>query len=599
MHTVMRHPLTVFFTGLISIGCLAQSVRTGPTNRSSVATRANLAKNQVKVVAGVVEQGGTVRYLPRVDVRVFPQKYAEAERSATATYTSEIERLRQIRDAKYKDITDRRKAELQQAEDRYNQQLRIALTNFKFDPADGVPGCADYESILQRTELCSQYGIGQKVQLSSQLRKWMTRPALIGTFDPQTFKADKTPYSRDQRGALLAVPFSEYEQVPEFQNQIQKAAQKERSQSHVAAGGALSDEAQHSVVTRFTTEWTAAASKTSYYGRSDLAKFGYLTFDFILTAHKELEKSGQLALRKNTDPLLLAYMNAKDEINSKYDSQQAAADTEFQAAAKSAEQHRAALLDVAARSTPPIATASTSLQGDTVISLSTGIYSLYAEDTTTDHHYRWALPIAVRNQPQTVELTDANALKATAETMASASAQPSYPKATDLTATQKAEYDLRYGSRLLGSWSKVCSAGGARSHAEDRLLLNDSPLGFGFAVMCTSDNVFNTLRMNDNDIAARMFRDYVTPYLRALPSDLKGTGGSQAFETVSVNVLASSKSFADEYATGNLFWLDYVFRLADVESFASQKIDAQQLLDRGHITNDRIGRITVKLVGAN
>jgi hypothetical protein len=599
MHFVMRHIRTVLLTGLLSIGCLAQSTRTSPTNRSSVPPRTSLAKSQVKILAGVVEQGGTVRYLPRVDVRVFPQKYADAERGATATYTSELERLRQIRDAKYKDVTDHRKTELQQAEDRYNQQLRTALANFKFDPPDGVPSCADYVSILQRTELCSQYSVGQKIQLSSQLRKWMAHPALIGAFDPQTFKADKTPYARDHRAGLLAIPLSDYEQIPEFQSQIQKVVRKERSQAHIPAAGTLSDEAQHSAVARFATEWTAAASKATYFGRSDLAKFGSLTFDFISTAHKELEKSVQMALRKNTDPPLLAFMNAKDEINSKYDSQQAAADTEFQAAAKSAEEHRTTLLAVAAKSTPPVATASTSLQGDTVMSLAVGTYALYAEDTTTDHHYRWALPIAMRNQPQTVELTDANALKATAENVASASAQPSYPKASDLTTTQRAEYDLRYGSRLLGSWSKVCSASGTRAHSEDRLLLNDSPLGFGFAVMCTSDNVFNTLRMNDNDIAARMFRDYVTAYLRVLPSDLKGTGGSQAFETVSVNVLASSKSFADEYATANVFWLNYVFRLADVESFASQKIDAQQLLDRGHITNDRIGRITVKLVAAN
>ncbi|MGC2745707.1 MAG: hypothetical protein WA672_21265, partial [Candidatus Angelobacter sp.] len=68
---------------------------------------------------------------------------------------------------------------------------------------------------------------------------------------------------------------------------------------------------------------------------------------------------------------------------------------------------------------------------------------------------------------------------------------------------------------------------------------------------------------------------------------------------LSVEVLTSSKSFADEYAVAHSFWLNYVFRLADVESFAAQKIDAQQLLDRGHITNDQIGRITMKLVGAN
>jgi hypothetical protein len=597
MHIVMRH-LTLLLTGLLSIGCLAQSARTASTNRSTAA-RANLAKSQVKVVAGVVEQGGTVRYLPRVEVRVFPQKYADAERNATAAYTADLERLRQIRDSKYKDITDRRRAELKEQEDRYNQQLQTLLASFRFDAVDGIPSCADYDSILHQTQICATYSTGRKMQLSSQLRKWMAHPALIGTFDPQTFRADKTPYSRDQRAALLAIPLNVYEQVPEFQTQVQKAEQKERSQAHVATGATMPEDAQHAAVTRFLNEWAVAAGKQNYFGRDDLTKFGSLTFDFVSTGHKELEKSAQAALRKNTDQALLAYIRAKDEINSKYDSQQAAADAEFQSGAKAAEEHRASILQAAAKATPPLATATTSLQGDTIFSLAAGSYALYAEDTTTDHHYRWTVPIAVRSQSQTIELTDANALKATAETVASASAQPSYPKASELNATQKAEYDLRYGSRLLGSWNRICSSIGTRSHAEERLLLNDSPLGFGFVVMCTSDSVFNTLRMNDNDVAARTFRDYVATYLRALPSDLKGTGGSQVFETVSVEVLTSSKSFADEYAVAHSFWLNYVFRLADVESFAAQKIDAQQLLDRAHITNDQIGRITVKLVGAN
>lgn len=597
MYIAMRHICAVPAAIFIAIACSAQTNRTPAASRRAATPQ---AKSQVKVVAGIVEQGGTVRYLPRVDVRVFPQKYANAERTATATYTSELEQLRQVRDTKYKDITDHRRAELKQAEDRYNEQLKTVLASFRFEPAEGIPGCIDFEPLLQRTNLCSQHSFGQKIQWSNQLRKVLAHPALIGSFDPTSFKADKTPYARSQRLALLAVPLSDYENVPEFQDQIRKAVQKERSQAHLASGVALADEAQRSAVSRFVTEWAGSPGKTKLMtGRPAIEGFGFLTFDFISTLHKELEKSVELALKRNTDPPLLAYIKAKDGINGNYDSQQAAADTEFQAEAKSAEKRRAAALEAAARATPPAASASTTLQGDVVLSLAAGTYAIFAEDTTTDHHYRWSLPITVRGQAQTLELTDANALKATADTVASASAQPSYPKASEMTATQKAEYDLRYGSRLLGSWNRVCSVGGNDSQAESRLRLTDSPLGFGFVVVCSSDSVFNTLRMNDNDIASRVFRDYAAPYLRGLPEDLKGTGGSQAFETVTIEVLASAKSFADEYAAAHYFWLRYAFRLADVESFASQKIDAQQLLDRGHIINDSIGRITVKLTGAN
>jgi hypothetical protein len=39
-----------------------------------------------------------------------------------------------------------------------------------------------------------------------------------------------------------------------------------------------------------------------------------------------------------------------------------------------------------------------------------------------------------------------------------------------------------------------------------------------------------------------------------------------------------------------------MFRIAAVERYARQTIDAQQLLDRGHSSHEKIGRINVKLV---
>jgi hypothetical protein len=103
--------------------------------------------------------------------------------------------------------------------------------------------------------------------------------------------------------------------------------------------------------------------------------------------------------------------------------------------------------------------------------------------------------------------------------------------------------------------------------------------------------------MTDNDMAGRFFKDLVALYLQALPEDLRTIGGSQAFEAVSLRITGRKKSFAEEYAVGDSFVLTYAFRIADVESYANQKIDAQQLLDRGHITYGQ-GRINVRLVSA-
>ena len=98
-------------------------------------------------------------------------------------------------------------------------------------------------------------------------------------------------------------------------------------------------------------------------------------------------------------------------------------------------------------------------------------------------------------------------------------------------------------------------------------------------------------------IAGRSFKDRVAPYLQGLPQDLRTIGGSQAFEEVSLRITGRKKGFAEEYAVGDPFVLTYIFRVSDVESYANQKIDAQQLLDRGHTTCDQ-GRISVRLVSA-
>jgi hypothetical protein len=197
--------------------------------------------------------------------------------------------------------------------------------------------------------------------------------------------------------------------------------------------------------------------------------------------------------------------------------------------------------------------------------------------------------------PQVLELTDANAQQLAPNAIASATVSRNYPTAKEMSNTDQAEYKLRYGSRLLKTWQTVTVLHDAKASGGE-LALEDTPFGFGLAVMATSDNVFNTLRMSDNDIAARFFRELIAPYLQSLPTDLKSTGGSDAFQAVKISILGSKKSFADKYAVGDSLLLSFVFRISDVESFAMQKIDAQQLLDRAHITESGVGWITVKLI---
>jgi hypothetical protein len=294
---------------------------------------------------------------------------------------------------------------------------------------------------------------------------------------------------------------------------------------------------------------------------------------------------------------LSAFIAAKDGINAKYDSQQAAADTSFRLGAEGAERKFAAGIDAAMKRMPPVRETTTSLQGETVLTVPAGDFTIVAEDTTTDRRLRWSIPVpSVREPFHTMELTDANALKATPTTIASPAAQVSYPKAANLSATERAEYYLRYGSRLLKSWTSTAVIHEAIP-AGDNLEVVDGPLGFGFQLQASSTSVFNTLRMTDNDMAGRFFKDLVAPYLQVLPQDLRTIGGSQAFEAVSLRITGRKKSFLEKYAIGDSFALTYAFRVADVESYANQKIDAQQLLDRGHITHDQ-GRINVRLVSA-
>jgi hypothetical protein len=436
-----------------------------------------------------------------------------------------------------------------------------------------------------------------------RLRRLLVHPAAIGAYDPRTFNQQSAPIVRNQalakldalEAALSAIPLESYQQVPEFSQQIDRAVKKEMDQAKLKGTTPLPPEIADAAVRRFVRAWFYEAITSSTWR---VQKFGNIRPGFFLTAATLLEAASRRAVKSATDKPLSVYVAAKDAINASYDARQAEAAATFKRAAEAAERKRAAALDAAIKRTPPVQETSTSLQGEAALTVPPGDFTIIAEDTTTDQHLRWSIPVPRdRASPPTIELTDANALKATVTTIASAAPQPTYPKAAGLSETDRAEYNLRYGSRLLKSWASASLLRGALPVGDDLELL-DSPMGFAFQLRAESTNVFNTLRMTDNDMAARFFKDILAPYLQALPSDLRTTGGSQAFEAVSLRVAGRKKSFADQYAVGERFVLTYTFRVADVESYAKQIIDAQQLLDRSHITHDQVGRITVKLVAA-
>jgi len=190
---------------------------------------------RIKLVAGIVGEGGTVRYLPRVTVRLVPRAYSDAERVATDAYSAEIEVLKQTRDASIKKLVEGRRSELAGAKEEHDKELRRALENLTLDPLSVVPDCLTFFD----GSPCDQ-DRGQerfRVHLSPQLRKLLVHPAAIGTFDVRTFNQENSPIVRDQRGALSAIPLERYQQVPEFRKEIQGAIKKERDQANAHSSG--------------------------------------------------------------------------------------------------------------------------------------------------------------------------------------------------------------------------------------------------------------------------------------------------------------------------------------------------------------------------
>jgi hypothetical protein len=574
--------------------CEAQA----PIKKTTLPSQAK-PKVQLRIVAGVVGSDGTVRYLPRVDVRLMPSTFGEAESALTTEFNTRAERRRAELDDSLKALVGKRKAELAIEEDHYRRNLEEKLAVFHPSVVSLVPRCLTVSKISDREpESCrttnTYTSIEYRIVPSDALREFVASKDIIGDFDPRTFTYNK---SRVAGGlSFSGVRIEKLAVIPEFS----KEATKILKSLKVANGQTVQDSVSYEAAGQLLAEWRKAATRRSYIGeqRSGLGKYSYLHPNDVSFLVKQIEISLTKERRALSNEILQRHIAAKDTINSRYDAEQASLDAAYRVELEQLEAERTKKLAEASAKFKPITTGQTSLQGDFSVSVPGGSYALYAEDTTTERRFRWMMPIKAAPSMATIELTDANALKGPAVAFASASTSAAYPMARELTEDERAEYDLRYGHRILKSWAHAAILHDVTANSEE-LYVEDTPLGFGFHVLGTSTVVFNNLRVSDNDVASRFFKEVVSNFLKEVPDDLKNTGGLKAFEAVSISVIGSSKSFAEEYAIGIPFTITYTFKVSDVESFALDKIDSQQLLDRGQIKDSRTGRVKVLLTSAH
>jgi uncharacterized protein GlcG (DUF336 family) len=586
---------------LLTFGALAGFAQT----HSAVQPHTATVQKQLSVVAGIVAADGTVKYLPRVNIELMPKSYQAAEQKATAEYKSEIDALSAEREGKIRDLVEGRQKELAAARQKYGQDLADSLQAVSLTPAQALPSCVKATLILDQYDSCDgSYSIGDRLALSTPLQALLASPLIVGTFNPRTFTAGTTPAAMNLSNALNGIPFRSYLAVPEFSKFMALMLKKDSKllkaklgTDKITADTELPVDLASELTSQFVSSWihNSEAYKSHELYADDAMKqsFGGISSTIVAFSLDQMEISAKSAIKTAREAPMKRYIADKDSIDVHYDNLQLQADSAMKAASEAAEKKRSDALAAVRELHPSLQQVTTSLQGQATILVPQTGGVLYAEDVTTDRHLRWEIAVVPAHLPKVLELTDANALVATPQEAASAAATPVFPHAATLSAMQLDEYDLRYGSRLLKTWRLVALSHDA-TVVQDQLAVTDSPLGFAFSVSSVSDNVYNTLRMKDNDIAVAYFKQLIAPYLQEVPNDLKSTGGSQAFEAVSMSVVGSKKDFSEEYAVGQTFTITYVFRLADVESFVAEKIDTQQLLDRGHISQDDIGRISVK-----
>jgi hypothetical protein len=597
--------LTGFLLVAYALGGFAQTNQSTPAGRAAAPPRpAAPAPKVLQVVAGIVGSDGTVKYLPRVQVLLMPKGYQGAEAGANAFYKSEMDAASADREKKVAVFIEERRNDLNQARQKYESELSEAIAKVTITPLQAAPNCVTAFATGNLYYECRTNSTFD-IHLSDQFRTFLTSAQILGSFKPDTFSAKNAPGSRDLKAAMATIPFRDYLSCPEFEKAA-KFVVKKNSKSlkqvvgtdSITSSTVLSDEVSARLSGALANVWVVISEKAN----TDFSSGTFITeyfhglpsgaVDYLL---KQIEGAATQAVDHGKFEVLSKYIAEKDKINLHYDSLQREADDAMNAASDSAEKKLVDALAEARRIYRPLQETTTSLQGQATITVPSTGGILYAEDMTTDRHLKWAVPILGGKVPKTLELTDSNAIPVTPKgsTAVAKSAAKAFPTAKSLTDEQRDEYHLRYGTRLMRSW-ELQSAAHSLTSSQHKLILDDTPMGFGFVVIGGSTDVFNTLRMDDNKIAVRFFKDLVIPFLQGVPSDLKATGGENAFEAVSVSIVGSKKDFSQEYAIGQSVTVNYVFRIADLESFVAQKIDTQQLLDRGHISQDGVGRISLK-----
>lgn len=586
-----------FLSLLCAFSCLAQTHP--PTSPAHAA-----ATKQLQIVAGIVSSDGTVKYLPRVQISLMPKRYQDAEAAATTVYKSAMDTASAARESKVAILIRERRENLEEAQKKYAEKLSTALQKVTITPLEATPSCVTAFAFGNQFFPCMT-PMDSSVHLSEQFKTFLTSDAILGTYKPDTFSAKAAPAASDLKVAMAKIPFTQYMAIPEFANAAKFVVKRNSKElkntigtNSIIASNTLPDNVSTSLSAALANVWVTVSEKAATdFSSSEFIKayFHGLPSGVVPYLLNAIEKKSTEAVDSAKLAVLQEYITAKDSINLKYDALQHDEDDRMNAASDVAESHLSEALSEARKNYRPLQEATTSLEGQATINVPASGGVLYAEDVTTDRHLKWEIPIATAKLPKTLELSDSNAVPVTprGSTAVAQSAQKAFPVAANLTGEQRDEYHLRYGTRLMKRWEMMSKIHNLASE-QQKLILDDTPLGFGFFLSGRSTDVFNTLRMDDNKIAVRFFKDLVIPYLQEIPDSLTATGGQNAFEAVTVSIVGSKKDFSNEYAIGDLCTFEYIFRISDVESFVAQKIDTQQLLDRGHISEEGVGRISLK-----
>jgi hypothetical protein len=399
--------------------------------------------------------------------------------------------------------------------------------------------CVDVSPYSHAADTCKDYSVN-KFNMSPQAQAYFLDSAVIGQFDPATFHYSSTPYAGNPASSVRSIPYGTVTSVPEFRQELGKLEKKQKDKEKQPQ---LSPEGQVAVLDAFYSEWDKANKSRDFLGNSPriVKEYGGLGPIFFEFFGKELEDNSAALVKRLQTYELRKFVAEKDEINSAFDAREAKIDATYRNSFSEAKERHAADLRLAGQTAPTLLQAVTSLSGEASVGIPADAAFLYAEDTASDRHLSWKISLGKRPIGK-LELTSDNAMNASALSTGLTARQSSFPSASSLSALDKDEYEVRYGSRLAKTWTEAVPADISIS---DRLSVVDSPVGFAFQQIGLSTTTYNTLRMTDNQIATRLFSEAIAPYLLKLPSALEGIGATDKFQAADILISCSKKDFLE------------------------------------------------------